>query len=273
MNISQEATAAQDAATTAQQLSTVQWDPSIPDPTLQPDLPEFCSEEEKQRALSAALSAAAEALQQEQQDSHEEGEPAAAAACCFPCSSEPAAAPSASSWVGVQRKEGGEEGEEELLVSEEALARLSSKQLNSLIENRLQDELRKAPSVSRQERLSVEEGIVSFSSFLTVKTPDLDMKNLGKPQPLTAFLPPSPLFTFDGKLGLDCKAFKINFFDAAANIVPPFFLKQGETLSKQQQQVLDSGVSNATEIDLFGPDAIHSLRQDLNAARKDLLAA
>lgn len=72
MNISQEATAAQDAATTAQQLSTVQWDPSIPDPTLQPDLPEFCSEEEKQRALSAALSAAAEALQQEQQDSHEE---------------------------------------------------------------------------------------------------------------------------------------------------------------------------------------------------------
>lgn len=202
-----------------------------------------------------------------------QGEPAAAAACCFPCSSEPAAAPSASSWVGVQRKEGGEEGEEELLVSEEALARLSSKQLNSLIENRLQDELRKAPSVSRQERLSVEEGIVSFSSFLTVKTPDLDMKNLGKPQPLTAFLPPSPLFTFDGKLGLDCKAFKINFFDAAANIVPPFFLKQGETLSKQQQQVLDSGVSNATEIDLFGPDAIHSLRQDLNAARKDLLAA
>ncbi|CDJ27857.1 uncharacterized protein EMH_0035520 [Eimeria mitis] len=155
----------QDSALQLQlQQTAAQLDRAIPDPTLQPDLPEFCSEEERQRALSAAVAAAAEALKQEQQErAEDEAAATTAATCCFLCSNESTAPSPASSWVDVHLKEGGEEGEEKQL--------------------------------------------------------------------------------------------------------------KGESMTEQQQQVMDSGVSNAKEIDLFGPQDLDFINQELSAAHKDLYAA
>lgn len=161
---------------------------------------------------------------------------------------------------------------EEVELTEEVIEKMSTRQLNSMIERRLSKELSRGPSVCREESFRVDKGIVSFSSFLVAKPHKQKTANLHQPVPLVDYLPPSPLFTFDGKLGVDCMAFKLDFTDKLENIVPPFFLQEGEKPDKRAREILKKGISYARAIDMFGPQDLDFMNEEPSAAHKDLLS-
>lgn len=227
---------------------------TIPEPALE-DLPEFCDDDERARAIAAAKELAEAALTDESDDRIDR-----ASAPCFAC----CAAPAETTASDVEA--------DEVELTDELIEKMSSRQLNSLIEGRLSRELSRGPSVCREESFTVDKGIVSFSSFLVAKSRKQRTGDLREPVPLVDYLPPSPFLTFDGKLGVDCMAFKLEFTDKLHNIVPPFFLQDGEEPDKRAQEILKKGISYARAIDMFGPEDLEFMNQEPSAAHKDLLS-
>lgn len=136
-------------------------------------------------------------------------------------------------------------------LDEEALSRLSSKQLNKEILSQMSKELSTAEStVLTQNSQLLEEGIISFGTILTSTTLVLP-KDSDVPVPMYRFLPPSPFITNNGKLGVDCRAFRLDFTDKANNIVPPFFMQGGADYSEDYKNVLRKSQSYASSILLF----------------------
>lgn len=159
---------------------------------------------------------------------------------------------------------------DELEVDEDTLERTSSRRLNQEIEKRVSRELSRGESLVREDSKVMHVGVVSFSSFLCTRKHSMCGDDM--PRPLSSFLPPSPFLTFDGKLGVDCKAFKIDFTESE-NIVPPFFM-EGNVQDTRISDVLKRGVSYAKNIDLFGPEDVAKAFEDdePSAAHKDIVA-
>ena len=130
----------------------------------------------------------------------------------------------------------------------------------------------RGPSIAREASFQVDKGVVSFSSFLVAPSRKQRRRDLREPVPLVDYLPPSPLFTFNGKLGVECMAFKLDFTDKLRNIVPPFFLREGEQSDERALDILKKGVSYARAIDMFGPDDLDFLSEEPSAAHRDLLS-
>lgn len=227
---------------------------TIPEPSPE-EFPEFCDEEERSRAIAAAKELAEAALTEESDDRIDR-----ASAPCFAC----CAAPTETTAPDAEA--------EDVELTEEVIEKLSSRQLNSIVERRISKELSRGPSICREESFRVDKGIVSFSSFLIAKPPKQRTAELDQPVPLVDYLPPSPLFTFDGKLGVDCMAFKLDFTDKLENIVPPFFLQEGEQQDRRAREILKKGISYARAIDMFGPQDLDFMKQEPSAAHKDLLS-
>ncbi|KAL8428920.1 hypothetical protein Efla_005708 [Eimeria flavescens] len=233
---------------------------TIPEPP-EEDLPEFYDEEERIRAMGSAKLLAEAALADESGDQTEQLQPP-----CLVCCSTPTETTASEA-----------EGVGELVDVEDPLfEKMSSKKLNSLIEHRVSKELSRGPSITKESSFTVDKGIVSFGSFLTAPPVQSPSKDPAMPVPLVTFLPPSPFFTHDGKLGVDCMAFKLDFTDKLHNIVPPFFLRDGDKLDQEARKILQKGVSYAQEIDMFGPKDLGFLSQEEeeepSAAHKDLIS-
>ncbi|KAL8453018.1 hypothetical protein Emag_002104 [Eimeria magna] len=231
---------------------------AIPEPSLE-DLPAFYNEEERIRALAAAKELAGAALADESGD-YDDQIPPPLLSCC-------------TTTADAAASDTDNEGETEF--SNEVFNRMSSKKLNSLVEQRVNKELSRGSTITKESSFTVDKGIVSFSSFLTAKPRAKPSEDSRLPVPLLNYLPPSPLFTFDGKIGVDCMAFKLDFTDKLHNIVPRFFLADGEKLDKHAQEVLKKGMSYAQTIDLFGPQDIGMTNlptEELSEAHKDLLS-
>ncbi|OEH77049.1 hypothetical protein cyc_05137 [Cyclospora cayetanensis] len=234
----------------------------VPEPS-QDELPDFDDEEEKERALKAAKELAEAVLLEEDKRGREQvGLP-----CLSCCSCGPEVDTTETAEMGPSSDTEGEE----VRVPEELIGRLSSRQLNSMIERKISRELSLEPSISREHSFRVDKAILSFSTFLIAKSLSKRSGDPKEPVPLTEFLPPSPLVTFDGKLGVECMAFKLDFTDRLNNIVPPFFLRDGEKMDERAQEILKRGISAAKEIDLFGPEDLEFLNHEPSAAHKDLL--
>ncbi|XP_026191301.1 uncharacterized protein LOC34621544 [Cyclospora cayetanensis] len=259
----------------------------VPEPS-QDELPDFDDEEEKERALKAAKELAEAVLLEEDKRGREQVQgasdlgPLHISPLCVPLVAAPIAvasgeAESEFSSLPVDTTETAEMGPssdtegEEVRVPEELIGRLSSRQLNSMIERKISRELSLEPSISREHSFRVDKAILSFSTFLIAKSLSKRSGDPKEPVPLTEFLPPSPLVTFDGKLGVECMAFKLDFTDRLNNIVPPFFLRDGEKMDERAQEILKRGISAAKEIDLFGPEDLEFLNHEPSAAHKDLL--
>ncbi|KAL8449449.1 hypothetical protein Emed_003100 [Eimeria media] len=159
---------------------------------------------------------------------------------------------------------------------QEVFDRMSSKKLNSLVGERVNRELSRGSTITKETAFTVDKGIVSFGSFVTAKPHHVrPSEDPSLPVSLVNYLPPSPLFTFDGKVGVDCMAFKLDFTDKMHNIVPPYFLADGGKLDKNALHVLKKGMSYAETIDLFGPEDIGVTTlptEELSEAHKDLLS-
>ncbi|CDJ41743.1 hypothetical protein, conserved [Eimeria tenella] len=202
--------------------------------------------------------------------------------CCYPAAETAAAAAAAATSFELQE----ETKKETLLVDEATVERLPTKLLNELIEDAVKDKTK--TKVQRENSFSVSKGIVSFASFLVSESyreqqQQQQQQEAGEeegqqqqqqqqkdaaapqqqqqqqqqlsdvPQPLSAFLPPSPFFVFDGQLGIDVKAFKMDF-QQNPNFVPSFYIPEGENYSPTESQTLKKGLSRATQIDLFGEE-------------------
>ncbi|KAL8436321.1 hypothetical protein ACSSS7_001872 [Eimeria intestinalis] len=231
---------------------------AIPEPPVE-DLPEFYDEEERIRALGSAKELAVAALADESGDYDGQIPPP-----CLSCCTTTADAAASDT-----------DNEVETEFSPEVFNRMSSKKLNSLVGQRVNRELSRGSTITKETSFTVDKGIVSFGSFLTAKALTKPSKDSDRPVPLVTYLPPSPLFTFDGKLGVDCMAFKLDFTDKLHNIVPRFFLADGEKLDKRAQEILKKGMSYASQIDLFGPEDIGVTTlptEEISEAHKDLLS-
>ncbi|KAL8269832.1 hypothetical protein Esti_006246 [Eimeria stiedai] len=231
---------------------------AIPEPSVE-DLPDFYDEEERIRALEAAKELAGAALANESGDYNDQIPPP-----CLSCCTTTADAAASDT-----------ENEGETEFTQEVFDRMSSKRLNRLVGQRINRELSRGSTVTKETSLMVDKGIVSFGSFLTAKPHTRLSEDPYRPAPLVTYLPPSPLFTFDGKVGVDCMAFKLDFTDKLHNIVPPFFLADGGQLDKHAQEILREGRSYARKIDLFGAEDIGLTNlptEEISEAHKDLFS-